>query len=92
MSPKTVQNAPRSVTRFAWSVVWQVGFVLLGIIGGAFFVGVLLDQWLGTRATFLVISLLLSVPLNLIAMYFYMRKKMGAIKTDQQKEEVAHSD
>ncbi|MCY3935313.1 MAG: AtpZ/AtpI family protein [Chloroflexi bacterium] len=92
MSSKTAPDAPRSVHRFAWSVVWQVGILLLSIIGGAFILGVLLDQWAGTRTTFLMISLLLSVPLNLFAMYFYLRRKMGTNMNDRQIEEVAPSD
>lgn len=65
--------------------------MLLGIIVGSFVIGVLLDRLTGTRATFLMISLLLSVPLNLFAVYFYTRKRMGTM-LDQKIEEDAHSD
>ena len=91
MLPKAAQDSPRSIQRFAWSVVWQVGLMLLGIIVGSFVIGVLLDRLTGTRATFLMISLLLSVPLNLFAVYFYTRKRMGTM-LDQKIEEDAHSD
>lgn len=91
MLPKAAQDSPRSIQRFAWSVVWQVGLMLLGIIVGSFIIGVLLDRLTGTRATFLMISLLLSVPLNLFAVYFYTRKRMGTM-LDQKIEEDAHSD
>ena len=91
MLPKAAQDSPRSIQRFAWSVVWQLGLMLLGIIVGSFIIGVLLDRLTGTRATFLMISLLLSVPLNLFAVYFYTRKRMGTM-LDQKIEEDAHSD
>lgn len=91
MLPKAAQDSPRSIQRFAWSVVWQVGMMLLGIIIGSFVIGVLLDRLTGTRATFLMISLLLSVPLNLFAVYFYTRRRMGTM-SDQKIEEDAHSD
>ena len=65
--------------------------MLLGIIVGSFIIGVLLDRLTGTRATFLMISLLFSVPLNLFAVYFYTRKRMGTM-LDQKIEEDAHSD
>lgn len=65
--------------------------MLLGIIIGSFVIGVLLDRLTGTRATFLMISLLLSVPLNLFAVYFYTRRRMGTM-SDQKIEEDAHSD
>lgn len=65
--------------------------MLLGIIIGSFVIGVLLDRLTGTRATFLMISLLLSVPLNLFAVYFYTRRRMGTM-FDQKIEEDAHSD
>ena len=91
MTSEATQNTPRSIQRFAWSVVWQVGLLLLGIIGGSFALGVLMDRIVGTRGTFLVIALLLSAPLNLVAVYFYGRNKMGKMAV-RMLEEDAHSD
>lgn len=91
MTSEAAPNSPRSIQRFAWSVVWQVGLLLLGIIGGSFALGVLMDQIVGTRATFLIITLLLSVPLNLAAVYFYCRQRMGKMAV-RKLEEDAHSD
>ncbi len=69
----------QGIQRFALGVVWQVGLLLGGVIGGSFVIGLLLDRWLGTRATFLVIALMLSIPLNLIAVYVYGRRKVDSV-------------
>ena len=50
-----------------------------------------MDRLVGTRGTFLVIALLLSAPLNLVAVYFYGRNKMGMMVV-QKLEEDAQSD
>ena len=91
MTSEVTPNTPRSIQRFAWGVVWQVGLLLLGIIGGSFALGVLMDRILGTRATFLVIALLLSAPLSTVAVYIYGRRKMGKMAGGKL-EEGAHSD
>lgn len=83
--PETQQN----IQRFAWTVVWQIGLLLLGVIGGSFALGLLLDRLTGSRATFLVIALLLSIPLNIATVYLYGRRKMGG---QAQTKEVADSD
>ena len=91
MNLGAVPNSPKSIQRFAWSVVWQVGLMLVGIIGGSFALGMLADRLVGTRATFLLIALLLSIPINLAAVYFYCRNRMRNPEIKDTRE-VAQSD
>jgi len=42
-------------------IIFQIGLTMVGCIVFCFFVGLKLDQWLGTRAVFTVIFILFGV-------------------------------
>lgn len=43
------------------SIIMQIGLTMAGCVGFCFFVGLILDRWLGIRGLFTVIFILLGV-------------------------------
>jgi len=86
--PAAAARHPASSYGLVAGVVGQVGCLVLFVIGGAFLLGLGLDEILGTRPTFIFVMLLLSVPLNLAALVFYTRNKAKQLdRAARQKEE-----
>ena len=85
MKPK---SNPLSTYGLVAGVVGQVGCLVLLIILGTMLLGLALDEALGTRPTFIFVMLLVSVPLNLAALFFYTRHKTKQLHgATKQKEE-----
>ncbi len=72
MKPK---NNPLTTYGLVAGVVGQVGCLVLLVILGTLLLGLALDEALGTRPTFIFLMLLASVPVNLAALYLYIRYK-----------------
>ena len=68
-------NNPLATYGLVAGVVGQVGCLVLLVILGTLLLGLALDEALGTRPTFILVMLLVSVPINLAAIYFYTRYK-----------------
>ena len=65
-----------------------MGCLVLLVILGTLLLGLALDEALGTRPTFILVMLLVSVPINLAAIYFYTRYKAKQLQgAARQKEE-----
>ena len=81
-------NNPLTTYGLVAGVVGQVGCIVLLVILGTLLLGLALDEAFGTRPTFIFVMLLVSVPLNLAALYFYTRFKARQLQgTAKQKEE-----
>ena len=81
-------NNPLSTYGLVAGVVGQVGCLVLLVILGTLLLGLALDGALGTRPTFILIMLLVSVPINLAVLYFYTRYKAKQLQgAAKQKEE-----
>lgn len=81
-------NNPLSTYGLVAGVVGQVGCLVLLVILGTILLGLVLDEALGTRPTFIFVMLLVSVPLNLAVLYFYTRHKARQLQgIARQKEE-----
>ena len=81
-------NNPLATYGLVAGVVGQVGCLVLLVILGTLLLGLALDEALGTRSTFVLIMLLVSVPINLALIYFYTRYKAKQLQgTARQKEE-----
>lgn len=75
------------------AVAGQVGCLLSVVIGGSLILGLVLDQALGTRPLFIFLFLLGSIPLNLFAVYRYIRYKTRRLEqTSSQKEGTIRDD
>ena len=82
------ENNPLSTYGLVAGVVGQVGCLVLLVILGTLFLGLALDELLGTRPTFVFIMLLVSVPLNLLLLYVFTRYKVKQLQVAaRQKEE-----
>ena len=68
-------NNPLATYGLVAGVVGQVGCLILLVILGTVLLGLALDEAFGTRPAFVFVMLLVSVPLNLAAMFFYTRYK-----------------
>ncbi len=81
-------NSPFAAYGLVAGVVGQVGCIVLLVILGTLLLGLALDEALGTRPTFIFLMLLASVPINLAALYFYIRRKsrqlQGAAKPKEE--------
>ncbi len=81
-------NNPLSTYGLVAGVVGQVGCIVLLVILGTLLLGLALDETFGTRPTFIFVMLLVSVPLNLAALFFFTRYKARQLQgTAKQKEE-----
>ena len=81
-------NNPLNTYGLVAGVVGQVGCIVLLVILGTLLLGLALDEALGTRPTFIFVMLLVSVPLNLAALFFYTRHKARQLQgAARQKEE-----
>lgn len=87
MSPAPNPNPDRARSEFVLSVVNVVGlggFVMLGIILAALFLGLLADRFLGTRPLFTIGLLVLSAPLSIFLMFRIAMKAVAKIKPLKQ--------
>ena len=66
---------PLSTYGLVAGVVGQVGCLVLLVILGTILLGLALDEALGTRPTFILVMLVISVPVNLAVLYLYTRHK-----------------
>jgi len=81
-------NNPLSTYGLVAGVVGQVGCLVLLVILGTILLGLALDEALGTRPTFILVMLLVSVPMNLAVLFFYTRHKARQLQgAARQKEE-----
>jgi len=77
-----------SVTLLAVKVMAQLGAVLVGIVGGAVLLGLLLDAVLGTKPAFIFILLIGSIPLTLWTIYRYTQHQTKQILASQKEDEL----
>jgi len=81
-------NKPPSTYGIVFGVVGQAGCLILLAVLGSMLVGIVLDQILGTKPTFLFVSLLVSVPITISVIFLYTRYKTNELQdTSNQKEE-----
>jgi len=83
---------PASFYVFAAGVAGQVGCFLTIIAGGSVLLGLLLDQLLGTGHLFIFFLLIVSIPLNLWAIYRYTIYQSRRLQATPQKKEDSLSD
>lgn len=57
----------------AAALALQFGFVVAAMLAGGAWVGRMLDIWLGTKALFLIIGVLLGLASSLYLLYFLYR-------------------
>ena len=81
------KQPPVSMYVMAAGVAGQVGCFLVLVIGAALVLGMLLDRLAGTKATFLFLFLLGSIPLNLWLVYRYSLYKTRQIQATPKKKE-----
>lgn len=72
---------PLSTYGLVAGVVGQVGCLVLLVILGTILLGLALDEALGTRPTFILVMLVISVPLNLAVLYLYTRHKARQLQS-----------
>ena len=80
-------NHPLSTYGLVAGVVGQVGCLILLVILATILLGLALDEALGTRPTFILVMLVISVPLNLAVLYFYTRHKARQLQGAASKKE-----
>ncbi len=68
------------------NVVGVGGFVMLGVILAALFIGLTADKFLGTRPLFTLGLLVLSAPLSIFLMFRIAMKAIAKIKPLAQKK------
>ena len=84
---KPDQQPPGSLYVLAAGVAGQVGCFLVLVIGAALLLGMGLDRLAGTKATFLLLFLLGSIPLNLWLVYRYSLYKTRQLQATPKKKE-----
>ena len=67
-------------------VTGQVGCVTLLIVLGAVFLGLWLDNRFSSRPTFTIITLIVSIPVSLLMMFFIVRITLSKIKSGQDEQ------
>ncbi len=87
MNMKPVKEAT-PIYLFAVNVAAQVGCLLILIVGGGVLLGLLLDQLLGTRPLFIFLVLLVSIPLNLWAIYRYTLYQTKRLQASQKEDNI----
>ena len=80
-------NNPLSTYGLVAGVVGQVGCLVLLVILGTILLGLALDEALGTRPTFILVMLVISVPLNLAVLFLYTRHKARQLQSAASKKE-----
>ena len=80
-------NHPLSTYGLVAGVVGQVGCLVLLVILATILLGLALDEALGTRPTFILVMLVISVPLNLAVLYLYTRHKARQLQGAASKKE-----
>ncbi len=81
-------NNPLTTYGLVAGVVGQVGCIVLLVILATILLGLALDEAFGTRPTFIFVMLLVSVPVNLAALFVYTRHKARQMhKAAKLKEE-----
>jgi F0F1-type ATP synthase assembly protein I len=78
---------PATVYLFAAGVAGQVGCLLTVIVGGSVLLGLFLDNVLGTGRLFIFLLLVISIPLNLWAIYRYTLYQSKRLQAASQKKE-----
>jgi len=80
-------NNPASTYLFAAGVASQVGCLLTVIVGGSVLLGLLLDRVFGTGRLFMFLLLVISIPINLWAIYRYTLYQSKRLQANAQKKE-----
>ncbi len=83
---------PASLYVFAAGVAGQVGCFLTIIVGGSVLLGLLLDRVLGTGHVFIFVMLVISIPLNLWAIYRYTIYQSKRLQAEAQNKEDSTSE
>lgn len=81
--PDGARSPERAQSEFIWSVIRVVGlggFVMLGIVLAALFLGLTADRFLGTRPLFTIGLLVLSAPLSIVMMLRIATQAIARIK------------
>ncbi len=68
-------NTNLSVSGFILGMVLKIGIGLLVLLGVMIGAGFGLDRVFGTAPTILIISILVSAPVSVILIFFYVKKK-----------------
>jgi F0F1-type ATP synthase assembly protein I len=75
----------RTVNVIIAVLVAQVGCVTLAILLGALFGGLWLDNHFGTKPTYTIVFLLVSIPVSVILMLLIARKTIAKMRADISK-------
>lgn len=78
-------NNSTPVMLLALKVIAQMGALIVGVVGGALVLGLLLDQALGTKPLFIALLILGSVPVTLWVIYRYARHQSANIQAAHAK-------
>ena len=86
------EHNPVPIYMTAAGTAGEVGCLLGITIGGGVVLGLVLDQFLGTKPLFLFLFLLGSIPLNLWLVYRYILYKSRRYQAAPKKEDTARDD
>lgn len=76
------QERRRILTIAILIIIAQVGVLTLGIILGALFGGLWLDNYFQTKPVITVVLLVASIPVSLLVMLWVVRKGLARVRID----------
>lgn len=91
-TPSSPNQHQKRINLAIVAVVGQVGCLTLIIVIGAVFLGLWLDSRLGSRPWATIISVAVSIPLSLVAMFVIVRGILKKLKPGLQEKEIDSKD